>query len=146
MNARIVGIAFVNDQDIKKLKKELNFGFLAMAKLLTANLDGKFYQMLGYDTFDSYIAQEDLGFQRRTAYTLIGIYKDLILGLNVQPVALDTIDYTKLDMIRHEATPENIEDLLTKARTLSKSDLKIEVTGREHEHEFKMQCRCGAQE
>ena len=56
-NVDIAEIAWGNDQRIKELKKKINHAFLAFAKLLYENKENKFYEILGYETFESYIAQ-----------------------------------------------------------------------------------------
>ena len=116
--------AFENDQAIKSLKVDLNVRWLKMAELLYENRKRRYFFTLGYDTFEAYIAQEELGFKRASVYKIIGIYKDLVLTRNVQLVDIADIDSAKLDMIRPELPTGNLDELLTKARSLSRSDLK----------------------
>ena len=73
--------AFENDQKIKELKFDLNKRWLNMAYLLYENKKEKYFKVLDYDTFESYIAQEELGFERSGVYRLIGIYEDVLLVL-----------------------------------------------------------------
>ena len=40
---------------------------------------------------------------------------------------VSTIDYNKLDLIRTSLTPDNLEEWLLKAKSLSRSDLKTEL-------------------
>ncbi len=120
--------AFNNDQAIKNLKVDLNVRWLKMAELLFENQKRKFYSVLGYDTFESYIAQEELGFQRNSVYKIIGIYKDLVLDRNVSQRDIADIDHDKLAMIRPMLPDGDLNELLSKARSLSRSDLKAELT------------------
>lgn len=133
--------AFENDQTIKSLKLDLNARWLKMAELLYENRKRRFYSILGYDTFESYIAQEELGFQRSSVYKILGIYKDLVVGRGVQQLDIADIDADKLDMIRSHLPTGNLEELLTKARSLSRSDLRKDLS-EPHEHEWETIERC----
>ena len=124
--------AFENDKAIKSLKVDLNVRWLKMAELLYENKQRRYFETLNYGTFEEYIAQEELGFKRTSVYRIIGIYKDLVLDRKVPLVDIADIDSAKLDMIRSELPTGNLDDLLTKARALSRSDLHAELTP-EHE-------------
>lgn len=133
--------AFENDQAIKSLKVDLNVRWLKMAELLFENRKRRFFSVLGYDTFESYIAQEELGLKRAAVYKIIGIYSDLVVSRNVQPVDIADIDANKLEMIRPELPTGDLDELLSKARSLSRSDLKTELT-KPHDHEWETIIRC----
>ena len=70
--------------------------FVELGRLLKKIRDEEYYQVLGYDTFTSYVINSDLGFKRRTAYYYIEIYEWFVekLGYKVQAVA--KIGYDKL--------------------------------------------------
>jgi N6-adenosine-specific RNA methylase IME4 len=119
--------AFSVDKEIKILKKGINGGFIELAKRLKQVKDNSLYKELDYDTFESYIAQPELGFQRSSVYLLIQIYEKLVLELNVQPAGLALIEWTKLAEIVPYINEKNKEELLSKATELSRSDLREEV-------------------
>ena len=136
--------AHENDTAIKSLKVDLNLRWLKMAELLFENKKRRYFEILNYDTFEAYIAQEELGFTRRGVYRIMGIYKDLVLDRKVPLGHIADIDAHKLDMIRPQLPTGDIDDLITKARTLSRSDLKEELHPQEeHVHDYKMRCYCG---
>ena len=88
--------AFEVHQDILILKKQMGMAFVELGRLLKKIRDEEYYQVLGYDTFTSYVINSDLGFKRRTAYYYIEIYEWFVekLGYKVQAVA--KIGYDKL--------------------------------------------------
>jgi hypothetical protein len=68
-------IAFEAHQDILTLKKEMGMAFVKLGKLLKTVRDQGYYHALGYDSFQSYVINSELGFSRRTAYNYIEIYE-----------------------------------------------------------------------
>ena len=68
-------VAFQTHQDILTLKKEMGMAFVKLGMLLKQVRDNKYFEVLGYDSFTSYIINSELGFSRRTAYNYIEIYE-----------------------------------------------------------------------
>ena len=120
--------AEINDRQIKELKIHVNVSWLKMGQLLYECQKNKHYLKHGCDTFETYIAQPELAFKRASVYSLIGIYKDFILTHHLPMSDIGDIDQKKLEMIRPQLKSGNVEDLLAKARTLSRSDLYAELT------------------
>jgi len=119
-------------QKIMKLKKGIRKKFIELGAYLKQVHDFELYRRMGLscETFDEYIAQPELTFQRSTAYSLIGVYEDFFeesIHLDVENI--EEIDYTKLDKIRRfkNLPKEEFELWIEKARTLSLSDLNEEI-------------------
>ena len=118
---------------ILKLKKGIRKKFIELGAYLKQVHDFELYRRMGLscETFDEYIAQPELTFQRSTAYSLIGVYEDFFEKesnhLDVENI--EEIDYTKLDKIRRfkNLPKEEFEEWIEKARTLSLSDLNEEI-------------------
>lgn len=119
--------AYENDKGIKDLKKSINGGFLELARLLYENKLNQYHSELGYDSFESYLAQPELGFDRTSIFRLIRIYETLILKYKVPPAELLGTDYTKLDQILPILTDSNLTEWVDKAKELSRSDLQAEI-------------------
>jgi hypothetical protein len=119
------------DTKIKELKRAINYSFLSVGYYLHEIKDKKLYELLDYESFNAYISQPELSFKRATAYKLVGIYETFVLELKVSQDRLLEIDYGKLDMIRTSSNKDNVEELLVKAESLSRSDLLAEVEGKE---------------
>jgi N6-adenosine-specific RNA methylase IME4 len=120
--------AFKIDKELKILKKGINGGFIEIAQRLKGIKEKQLYKVLNYETFESYIAQPDLGFSRGPVYELMAIYEKFVVELHVSPGGLALTDWTKLREIRPYVTEENKEELLSKAKELSRSDLIEEVS------------------
>ena len=88
--------AYQVHQSVLELKRQMGIAFVEMGRLLKVVRDNKYYEVLGYDTFTSYVINSELGFKRRTAYYYVEIYEMFIeeLGYKVQAVA--QIGYDKL--------------------------------------------------
>ena len=133
MNNEITAVtANQNFQDTVTLKRSLNGGFLELARLLKENKDDKLYKVLGYETFEAYLATPELALSRSHVYTLIQIYEKLVVELKVQPAELVDTEWSKLQIVLPQINENNKEDLLDKARSLSRSDLKAITSGEEH--------------
>ena len=102
--------AFNLDTEIKQLKNNLNGGFLLLAEKLKTVRDMQLYKTLNYDTFEEYIAQPELSFNRSSVFEFVSIYEKFVLELKVQPAGLILTDWSKLiDLVK----PEGIKKLLT---------------------------------
>lgn len=130
--------AHQNFNDTVSLKRSLNGGFLEIGRLLKENKDNRFYEVLGHETFESYISSPELSMSRSAVYTLIQIYEKLVLKLNIPAEELMDTDWTKLQKILPSINEDNKQDLLSKAKVLSRSDLAIVVSD-EPEQEY---CKC----
>lgn len=119
--------AFNLDTEIKQLKNNLNGGFLLLAEKLKTVRDMQLYKTLNYDTFEEYIAQPELSFNRSSVFEFISIYEKFVLELKVQPAGLILTDWSKLQVIKPFVNEENVNELLTKAKELSRSDLRKEI-------------------
>lgn len=81
--------AFEIHQNILALKKQMGMAFVELGRLLKKIRDEGYYQVLGYDSFQSYVINSELGFKRRTAYYYIEIYEWYVekLAYNAQFLA-----------------------------------------------------------
>jgi len=126
-NLTKVNIAYKVDVQLKEIKRVVNSNFLMIAEKLKSIKDNKYYKVLGYDTFESYIAQPELAFSRSSVYRLIQIYKKFVLENNVAPERLSEIEWTKLAVVTPHVNKDNMENLLHDAKELSRSDLKQKI-------------------
>ncbi len=127
-----VDTAYSVHQKILKIKKVIRKKFIELGAYLKQVRDFSLYKDMGLscETFDEYIAQPELTFQRSTAYSLIGVYEDFFdKSIHLDVEKIDEIDYTKLDKIRRfkYLPPAEFAEWIEKARTLSLSDLNEEI-------------------
>jgi hypothetical protein len=119
--------AYQIDKEIRKLKKMVEASGLVMGKLLYEINEKALYHQLGYSTFEEYIADPEIAFSRATAYNLKKIYKQWMVDYGYELEELEDIGYERLLEAGKVATKENKEEWLHKAKTLSRSDLLLEV-------------------
>jgi hypothetical protein len=122
--------AWERHKRIVELRNGITDDFLYLAEELIEIKDNADYKSLGHPTFESYIADPDVDIGRRTAYRLIAVY-EIFSPLPVTRQELILVGITKLDMIRPFVDVEkNVQELVTLAATLSRSDLAIELAER----------------
>ena len=131
--------AFKNHNCIINIKKQISNNLWLLAISLKTNKDKKYYQLLDYETWESYLATPEISLSRFFVFKLIKNYEIWIEEYNVSQAKLQDIDSEKLYMAGTIATKENYEEMLEKAKQLSRSDLSKEIrTARgESEPEFK---------
>jgi len=101
--------------------------FLELGRELFEFERDKCYQVLGYASFNSYLADPDIDISPRTAYRLKSVYKKYILDLALPPATLVGAGYTKLSMISSQVDEDNVDAWLVKAGTLSRADIIKEL-------------------
>jgi hypothetical protein len=104
-----------------------------LAIVLKANRDNKYYKILGYDTFESYLATPEISMSRFFVFKIIKNLELWVEGYKVEIKELHDIDAEKLYIAGQMSTKENYEEILEQARTLSRSDLKQLKSGKEYE-------------
>ena len=124
MNELIAQEAHTNYENIISVKNRIGKDLLVLGKLLKANHDNKYYRTLNYDTWESFLAMPELSMSRFWAFKLIKVYEVWVDKYNVEPAKLN-IDLEKLWLVSTMGVNEdNYEEMLEKARTLSRSDLR----------------------
>lgn len=122
-NSSLVDHAHKLDQRVKNLRYSIDNGFLDLAKTLKEIRDKKLYLQLNIETFESYIAQPELAFDRGTVYKFIDILETFVDKHNVAPERLLEAGWTKLSKVIPYTDENNYESMLEKATSLSRSDL-----------------------
>lgn len=117
-------------QRIVGLRNHAERTFIEIGEALYHFDANSYWRELGYGSFEEYIASPEVDLSRRVAYRLKGIYADFVLALNVPPEALLEAGNTKLDLVRSHANCENVEELVNMAATLSRTDLRQELSDR----------------
>ena len=138
--------------DVIRIRKMDNALAFEMAERLHRVLKNKYYQLLDYDTFESWLAQPEIDISGRTASRLIRIYKVYIIDKCEQlylevpennrlevirekdPEYYDTLicaGVSKLDITARYIDKDNDYRLLNMASTLSRTDLESGLTNEE---------------
>jgi len=125
VNELIAQEAHTNYENIISIKNRIGKDLLILGKLLKINHDNHYYRTLNYDTWESFLAMPELSMSRFWAFKLIKVYEVWIDKYNVEPAKLNNIDLEKLWLATTMGLNEdNYEEMLEKARTLSRSDLR----------------------
>ena len=124
---KIADAAFENDQLIKRLASHLTLGFLEFGRLLKDNRDKNYYEALGYETFEEYIANPELSLSRTTIYRFIRVFEVYVEKLKLPKKELALVGCSKLDLIKERVNKSNWKKWAAKAQALSYTDLSMEV-------------------
>ena len=122
----VTDIAHTNRELIISHRKEIGKGFLVLAFLLKENRDNAYYKILGYDSFEEFLAEPDLAFRRSTVYNLIHQYELYIQELKCNEDFLAEIGSRRLQIIS-PVVKTDPSLWLDRAKELTKSDLILEV-------------------
>ena len=137
--------AFEVHNAILNLKKQMGMAFVEIGKLLKEVRDNKLYRVLGYDTFQSYIVNSELGFKTRTVYYYIEIYECFIQELKVEMEKLADLGFDKLVMLlpmveklggSERVICDKIENLMHEATELRPHDFKKKYNDEKKQENF----------
>ena len=155
-------IAKSSDQKIDRLQQIASISYLFLGAELKKIKEEKLYKYLGegspeYETFEFYIKSKNM--ELRKAYYLMQIHTVFVEDLKFEPEELSGIHWTALRVLLPCVREENAQDLIEKAKILTRSHLETEIKQlksgihslkdlEEHEHEWERiifyQCRtCG---
>ena len=120
-------VAFNAHQEILTLKKEMGMAFVKLGMLLKKVRDDGYYNVLGYNSFQSYVINSELGFSRRTAYNYIEIYEWYVEKFAYGMEYLAELGQDKLMRLlpvlkKESPNKEKIESLIEEVRELRPVD------------------------
>jgi hypothetical protein len=101
--------------------------FLALGEELYYFEEEKQYRDLGYETFETYLADPSVDIERSAAFRLKTVFEKYVLRLKVAPVLLLDAGYSKLYTVANIVDETNVDEWLNKAASLSRSDLRQEI-------------------
>lgn len=120
----------IDEQDnLKKIKfydRNTNINALILGKLIGENIEFGYWKKLGYESFSDFIGQSNFSFTSRTAYNYVDLWK-MFCKFAIDMDRFTEIPYSKLLKLKDVITEENLEEWLEKAKTLSRTDLELEV-------------------
>jgi hypothetical protein len=119
--------AWERHEEILALKGLIEHTFLELGGKLYEFHHAENWRDLNYVSFNEYLADPMVNIGRRTAYRCIRVYETYILQLSCDTVALLEAGVSKLDLMATAVTPGDVGEWLDKARTLSRSDLRVEL-------------------
>jgi len=122
--------AFNLHQEIIKLGNSVGQAFILIGQRLKEIKKGNLFKHLGdggYDTFESYLASPELQISRRQAYYFISIYSTYCEKYGVKIEEMEGAKWTGLAESLPVVNEKNYEEWLEKSKSLSISDIRIEV-------------------
>lgn len=112
---------------ILALKRATAINFLDFGKTFARIRDEKLYEAMSCETFEEYLGSPEVAFDRSTVFAFMKIHKIFIEQHKTPPAQLVDVHWSKLAMIAPVVDDNNYKDMLDKAETLSRSELRKEV-------------------
>jgi hypothetical protein len=132
-------VAFNIVDQLRSLIRQQGFLFLDIGKLLKVMRDEKHYENLGYSKWIDFVNSGEIGIGKSTIYSYIGIYELFILRFGIDNEYLADIPWDKLTlalpMAKKIENREDMEELVEKVRTLSRTDLIISLSENQSDKE-----------
>lgn len=101
--------------------------WVALAERLHAFHTDRAWEQRACESFNEWLAQPEVSIPRGDAYTMIGVWRDLVLEHQVPVSELHDLDLSKVGVVLpaiRDGRPW--EDALSDCRVLSRSDLRAE--------------------
>jgi len=125
--------AHLNYGGILEAKGQVGRDFLVLGRLLKENRDKRYFKALGYDTFEDFLGSPDIAMSRSMVFDLIRAVEVFIDKLARPMDELAPIGISKLSAIAKDdkagqpVVYQDVEEWMSKAKELSRSDLLEEV-------------------
>ena len=125
MNEKTAEKVYKRHLKITEMTDAKNETDLVLGKYLYEMKETEEYKVIAGDdsTFTSYLADPEISVSVSKATRLMRIHIKYILELEMTYTDLRGIDTYKLQRIAKEITPENKDEWISRARTLSRSDI-----------------------
>lgn len=92
-------LTFAVHQVLIRAKKVQDATFLVMGRMLKLFKDKKLYTNLDFDTFEQYLASEEVDFSREKAYLYIRIYEMFVLRFQLDDAEISKLGVARLQML-----------------------------------------------
>lgn len=129
--------AHTNFGKIVVLVRDISKRWVVVGQLLWENREKEYWKTLGHESFNSFLAMPDIGLSQTTLYKFLHLYELYCLKLGFAPEELNDISYERLEIIKNKIQIKDKKDWLVKAKTLSQSDLLIEIKEEDTNKGFK---------
>lgn len=119
-------LAFNTEAEIKRLTNYLKTAWAKLAEDLYRFHDLEMWRDLGHESFESWLADPDIGLERRWVYYLIEFWRELVVHRGVDPKRLEWLQPSKIQAVLPAIRRNFVsaDDALEDVAQLSRSDLK----------------------
>lgn len=123
--------ASVLDRDIRRCCQGIRRVWVHLAADLHEVHDNRAWEVLGYDSFEAWLADPEIDLHPRHVYRMIQVYRELVIDRKVPLGALETAEVTKVSVVLPALREGKVsaEEALSDAATLSRSDLQERYAG-----------------
>jgi len=119
--------AYERHRRIVELRDTLERNALELGEALYWFERERGYRVLGYDSFNAYLADPDVNIGRSTAFKFKRVYQLFIYQLECPAAGLLEAGADKLEVIAPHVDESNVDEWVATAAALSRSDLRKEV-------------------
>lgn len=127
MDKLMVKEAYDNYTNIVRLRKSINNNFWELVERLKTVRENRQWALLGHESWASYLAQPEVDFNQHTVDYWLTIFNSIKEYQLQWPDIVNDIDSSKLAIVAPYINKDNAEEMLLKAKNLSRSDLRKEI-------------------
>lgn len=102
-----------------------------MAGRLCEFVDGRMYEVLGYETQEEWLAGPEIELQKSQVAKMVRVYRAIVLEREVQHAALEGVDLDKLDYALPAIKAGKVawQDAVADAKNLGRRDMRERYRG-----------------
>ena len=112
--------------EIVQLRRATDMAFIEIGKRFREIRDRSLYKAYSCRSFVEYISMPEIGYAVSTVYAYIGMV-EAIEKYNINPEIFNDLSSDKFRIILPRLNEKNKDELMAKALSLSKGDLRVEV-------------------
>jgi hypothetical protein len=122
--------AFDVDQRIRHTLRDMRRMWMELARDLYFFTEAEMWRSLGHPSMESYLAQPEIGLDRRWVYNLKSIYSQLVIDRGIPETDLALLQPSKITQVLPAIRRGLVEtdEALSDAESLSKEDLRVRYT------------------
>lgn len=130
-DAQTLDRASVLDRDIRRVCQGIRRVWIHLAGDLYEAHSDRAWEVLGYDSFEAWLADPEIDLHPRHVYRMIQAWRELVVERSVPPESLEAVEVTKVSVVMPalRAGKVDVDAALSDAQTLSRSDLQERYTG-----------------
>lgn len=123
--------AFALYQMLLQAKRNQDYLFLGIGKLLKEIKDNELYRQLDYESFNEFVTSDELGFSRESAFLYVRVYEYYIERLKLDAEYVGKINLARLGqmlpLLKKLDNPEKEIEMVEEFSNLRQSDFMLKL-------------------
>lgn len=129
--------AFELNQRLIFAKRQSDFLFLIIGKILKEIREKRLYEHLDYSTFSSFLSSNDVSFSKESAFMYIRVYEYYIEELQMSEQVIENISVSRLSMLipvlKKIEDRNEVVELVQEYGSLTHNDFMLKLRQKKHD-------------